>query len=311
MNYQELIKQTALADERYVVMTAENRAVIRDLPAVLGNRFIDTGITEQNMIGMAAGLALRGRIPICHALATFLIYRAFEFVRTDVGIGNLPVKLSSWIPGFLSDGNGPTHQAIEDVSLMRGIPGMTVFCPSDEQDMLRMLPEIWASPHPAYVRLITRPATYTHEKFSTGKAEIINEGTDVTILVYGLLFEQALKATEILKKKGLSVGLINLRSLKPVDEQAILKAAAQSELLVTLEDHMLTGGLFSIVAEILLKNETTAQVLPFALNEKWFKPALLNDVLAYEGFTAAQIADKILDKLKTKKKMEEVILSQN
>lgn len=311
MNYQELIKQTALADERYVVMTAENRAVIRDLPAVLGNRFIDTGITEQNMIGMAAGLALRGRIPICHALATFLIYRAFEFVRTDVGIGNLPVKLSSWIPGFLSDGNGPTHQAIEDVSLMRGIPGMTVFCPADEQDMLSMLPEIWASPHPAYVRLITRPATYTHEKFSTGKAEIINEGADVTILVYGLLFEQALKATEILKKKGLSVGLINLRSLKPVDEQAILKAAAQNELLVTLEDHMLTGGLFSIVAEILLKNETTARVLPFALNDKWFKPALLNDVLAYEGFTAIQIADKILDKLKTKKKTEEVILSQN
>jgi transketolase len=311
MSYQELIKQTALADERYVVMTAENRAVIRDLPAVLGNRFIDTGITEQNMIGMAAGLALRGRIPICHALATFLIYRAFEFVRTDIGIGHLPVKLSSWIPGFLSDGNGPTHQAIEDVSLMRGIPGMTVFCPADEQDMLSMLPEIWASPHPAYVRLITRPGVYKHEAFSTGKAEIISEGADVTLLTYGLLFEESFKATEILKNKGLKVGLINLRSLKPVDEQAILKAAAESELLVTIEDHLLTGGLFSIIAEILLKNNTTAQVLPFALNEKWFRPALLNDVLAYEGFTASQIAEKILDKLKKRKNKEEIILSRN
>ena len=86
--YQELIKETALADERYVVMTAENRAVVRELPPLLGNRFIDTGITEQTMIGMAAGLALRGRIPVCHALAPFLIYRAYEFVRTDVGIAH-------------------------------------------------------------------------------------------------------------------------------------------------------------------------------------------------------------------------------
>ncbi len=300
MNYQELIKQTALADERYVVMTAENRAVIRDLPAVLGARFIDTGITEQNMIGMAAGLALRGRIPVCHALATFLIYRAYEFVRTDVGIGKLPVKLSSWIAGFLSDGNGPTHQAIEDVALMRGIPGMTVFCPADEKDMLAMLPEIWASPYPAYVRLNTRPAVIEHAPFETGKAEIISEGNDVTLLVYGMLFEQAYKAADMLKEKGISVGLINLRSLKPVDENAILKAAAQSKLLVTVEDHFLTGGLYSIVAEIFLKNRTTANVLPFALNEKWFRPGLLSEVLNYEGFTGEQIAAKILEKLNDK-----------
>lgn len=304
MSYQELIKKTALADERYVVMTAENRAVIRDLPPILGNRFIDVGITEQNMIGMAAGLALRGRIPVCHALATFLIYRAYEFVRTDVGIAHLPVKLSSWIPGFLSDGNGPTHQAIEDVALMRTIPGMTVFCPADEQDMLAMLPEIWASPDPAYVRLINKPAVYNHEAFKTGKAEVISEGEDVTIISYGLLFEQSFKAKEILEAKGVKVGLLNLRSLKPVDEQALLKVAAKSSLLITVEDHLLTGGLYSILAEVLLKNKTTADVLPMALNEKWFKPALLPEVLKHEGFTAEQIAEKILDRLKgtTKKK---------
>jgi len=300
MNYQELMKQTALADERFVVMTAENRAVIRDLPAVLGPRFIDTGITEQNMIGMAAGLALRGRIPVCHALATFLIYRAYEFVRTDVGIGKLPVKLSSWIAGFLSDGNGPTHQAIEDVALMRTIPGMTVFCPADEQDMIAMLPEIWASPFPAYVRLNTRPSVVQHQPFKSGKAEIISEGADVTMLVYGMLFEQAYKAKEILEAQGLSVGLINMRSLKPVDEETILKVAANSGLLVTIEDHFLTGGLYSIIAEIFLKHQTTANVLPFALNERWFRPGLLSEVLNYEGFTAAQIAAKISEKLKEK-----------
>ncbi|MEQ1743991.1 MAG: transketolase C-terminal domain-containing protein [Saprospiraceae bacterium] len=293
MNYQELIKQTALADERIVVMTAENRAVVRDLPPILGPRFIDVGIAEQTMIGAAAGLALRGRIPICHALAPFLIYRAYEFVRTDVGIAHLPVKLSSWIAGFLSDGNGPTHQAIEDVALMRTIPGMTVFCPADEADMLAMLPAIWSSPDPAYVRLIVRKTDFQHTPFEIGKAEIVTAGTDVTLLVYGYLFEEARQAAKILEKKGLSVGLINMRSLKPVDEQAILHAAATSRRLVTIEDHLLTGGLYSIVAETLLRHRQTADVLPLALQEKWFKPGRLPDVLEHEGFTARQIAHKI------------------
>ena len=129
MTYENLIRETALADDRLMVLTAENRALIRTLPPILEGRFLDTGITEQTLIGAAAGLALRGRIPVVHILACFMTMRAFEFIRTDVGIPHLPVKFSGFVPGFLSDGNGPTHQAIEDVSLMRGIPGMTVFAP--------------------------------------------------------------------------------------------------------------------------------------------------------------------------------------
>src|SRR5215475_12524824 len=106
MTYEELLTQTALEDERIVVMTAENRALVRNIPKVLGNRFIDTGITEQTMVGVAAGLALRGRIPVAHALATFLTMRAFEFIRTDVGIPSLPVKIVGWVPGFMSESNG-------------------------------------------------------------------------------------------------------------------------------------------------------------------------------------------------------------
>ena len=294
MTYEELLTETALADERFIVMTAENRALVRNIPGKLGNRFIDTGITEQTMIGAAAGLALRGRIPVVHALASFLTMRAFEFVRTDAGIPNLPLKLSSFIPGFLSDGNGPTHQAVEDISLMRGIPNMTVFAPADEQDLVEMLPHIWACPNPSYVRINTRKTGHQHTPFKWGKAEVVSEGDDITILTYGLLFEQALVAVEILKNEGLSVGLVNLRSLKPVDEHAILQATQGSSITVTLEDHFLTGGLYSIVAEVLLKHNVTANVLPFALNEKWFKPSLLPNVLEYEGFTGKQIAEKIL-----------------
>ncbi len=293
MSYEELLTREALADERFVVMTAENRALVRNIHAHLGSRFIDTGITEQTMIGAAAGLALRGRIPVVHALASFLSMRAFEFVRTDAGIPNLPLKLSSFIPGFLSDGNGPTHQAIEDISLMRGIPNMTVFAPADEDDLVKMLPQIWNYPSPSYVRINTRKTEYVHAPFQWGKAEVISGGTDVTILTYGLLFEQTLEAVNILKEEGLSVGLVNMRSLKPVDEHAILNAA-KSNLLVTVEDHFLTGGLYSIIAEVLLKHQATARVLPFALNEKWFKPSLLPNVLQNEGFTGKQIAEKIL-----------------
>ncbi|MCC8423535.1 transketolase family protein [Mucilaginibacter sp. UR6-11] len=293
MSYEELLTETALADERFIVMTAENRALVRNLPALLGRRFIDTGITEQTMVGAAAGLALRGRTPIVHALTAFLTMRAFEFVRTDVGIANLPVKLSGFIPGLLSDANGPTHQAIEDVALMRGIPNMTVFAPADEDDLVKMLPFIWQSDEPAYTRINTRKTTYQHGDYIPGKAEVISTGTDVTILTYGLLFEQALVAVEILKDEGLSVGLTNMRNLKPVDEQAILDATT-SNLVVTLEDHFLTGGLYTIVAETLLKHQQNAAVLPFALNDSWFRPALLPDVLQNEGFTGKQIAERIL-----------------
>lgn len=308
MTYEELLTETALANEQVVVMTAENRALVRNLPGILGKRFIDTGITEQTMIGAAAGLALRGRIPVVHALTAFLTMRAFEFVRTDVGIANLPVKLSGFIPGFLSDGNGPTHQAIEDISLMRGIPNMTVFAPADEDDLVKMLPAIWQSAQPAYTRINTRKSSYQHADYVPGKAEIIAEGSDVTILTYGLLFEQALIAVEILRAEGLSVGLVNMRSLKPVDEQAILDAA-KSNLLVTLEDHFLTGGLYSIVAEVLLKHRQTANVLPFALEERWFKPALLPDVLQHEGFTGKQIAEKILG-YRTTSEQPEILLTE-
>lgn len=294
MTYEELLIEMALADERFVVMTAENRALVRNVPAALGPRFIDTGITEQTLVGMAAGLALRGRIPIIHALAPFLTMRAFEFIRTDVGIAHLPVKLSGYIPGFLSDGNGPTHQSIEDVAIMRGIPGMEVYCPADEDDLVRILPAVWSSKAPSYVRVNHKKGNYTHEPFTRGKAEVVREGTDITLLVYGFLFGNAWQAAALLEKEGLSVGLINMRSLKPVDEEAILRSVQNSRMLVTIEDHLLTGGLYSIVAETLLKHRVTATVLPLALKERWFKPGLLNDVLETEGFTAERIAATVL-----------------
>jgi transketolase len=294
MSYEEALTEIALADERYVVMTAENRAAIRNLPSALGERFIDTGITEQAMIGAAAGLALRDRIPVVHALAAFLTMRSFEFIRTDVGMPCLPVKLVSGVPGFLSSANGPTHQALEDVSLMRGIPNVHIFCPADEQDLVIGLRSVLGSPNPFYIRHNPLPAAIEHDlRFKIARAEVISDGTDVSILVYGMLFGQACQARHTLEAEGFSVRLINLRTVKPIDERAILRAARETSLVVTLEDHFLTGGLFSIVSELLVRHRVTANVLPIALPDRWFKPASLDDVLEHEGFTGRQIAERI------------------
>ena len=298
MTYEDLIFELIKKDDRYMIMTSENRSAMRNITTKIKNNFIDTGITEQTLIGMAAGLALRGRIPIVHALATFLTMRAFEFIRTDVGIGNLPVKIVGAVPGFLSDGNGPTHQAIEDVSIMRGIPNVNVFCPADEDDMLKCLPKIFEYPSPFYIRYNNTKPIVEHSKYEFGKAEIFGEGKDVAILVYGFLFRQAFKAKEILESNRISVRLINIRTPKPIDESTILQAVDECKLIVTIEDHFITGGLYTILAEVLLRNKKTANVLPFAFMNKWFRPGLLNDVLEYEGFTAEQISEKILSELK-------------
>lgn len=300
MTYEDVLEQIASENDRLIVMTAENRAAIRNLPGKLGGRFIDVGICEQTMIGAAAGLALRGRIPVTHALASFLTLRAFEFVRTDVGIGNLPVKLVGGVPGFLSDANGPTHQAIEDISIMRGIPGMCVFSPADAEDMVIGLRTVIESESPFYIRHNPTPAIVEHDRnFEIGKAEIFGDGTDVALIVHGFLFREAYRAKELLEAAGHSVRLLNLRTVKPVDEAAIMAAARETGLLVTIEDHFLTGGLFSILGEMLLQHGTSAKVLPLALPDRWFKPALLNDVLEHEGFTARQIAEKIEARLAT------------
>ncbi len=298
MTYEEKLAQLCAHNSNLMILTAENRAAIRSLPAMIGNRFIDFGIAEQTMIGAAAGLALRGRIPLVHALAAFLTMRAFEFIRTDVGIATLPVKLIGGVPGFLSDGNGPTHQAIEDISLMRSIPGMQIFCPADSDELVNGLSYIIKSQNPCYVRFNACSPIVKHSlPFVFGISEKITEGSDITILTYGFLLEQALIAQEYLEKSGVSVRLINLRSLHPIDETSILRAAKETDILVTIEDHFLTGGLCSILSEILVRNQIITRVIPIALEHRWFTPGLLRDVLEHEGFTGKQLSLRILAKL--------------
>lgn len=303
-NYEELLRELSSRDDRIVAMTAENRGPFRGLSVELGKRMIDVGIAEQTLIGMAAGLALAGKIPVVHAFSTFMTMRAFEFIRTDIGLPRLPVKLIGSANGILSEANGPTHQALEDIGLMRGIPNVNIFCPADAEDLNIGMPAILESPEPFYVRYTNRAPVYKHaEEFRIGKAESISVGSDITFLTYGALFTETFEAVEALKQKGYSVGLLNVRTLKPIDTEAITIAAASSKLLVTVEDHFLTGGLFSIVAEVMAISNVSTNIFPIAFKDRWFKPALMKDVLEYEKLRGEDIAERAeaqFNKLKQK-----------
>lgn len=297
--YEELLMQHAKKSDELIVITAENRAHLRNVPPLLGDRFIDVGIAEQTMIGMAAGMAVRGRTVVTHALASFITMRAYEFIRDDVGITNAPVLMVGMVPGILSDGNGPTHQAIEDVAIMRGIPNIGVFCPADMEEFVEGMDYLLTDGKPYYVRYIGMPPSFKHtEPFIPGMAEVIHasdgEDADISILTYGYMSRIACTVVPLLEAKDLRVRVIHMRTLKPVDEQRIIAELTHSHLVVTLEDHLITGGLYSIVGEVLLRNhpKTHARVLPIALST-WFKPGRIQEVLAHEGLDAVSLAARI------------------
>jgi transketolase len=203
------------------------------------------------------------------------------------------------VPGVLSDGNGPTHQAIEDVAIMRGIPNIGVFCPCDIDEFVEGMDYLITDGRPYYVRYIGMPASFVHtEPFIPGVAEVLHTSdaaeSDVTILTYGYMCRIAHAVIPLLEAKDIRVRLVNMRTLKPVDERRIIEELQQSQVVVTLEDHLSTGGLFSIVAEVLLRNhpEHHARVLPIALSS-WFKPGRLQEVLAHEGLDPIAIAARI------------------
>jgi transketolase len=304
MAYEKILENFCRKYPDTIILTAENRALIRNLPSILGPRFVDTGITEQTMIGMAAGLALQGRKVICHALATFLTMRAFEFIRTDIGIPGLPVKLTGYIPGILSDANGPTHQALEDVALMLGIPKMEVYCPADAEDMDCMLEALWESPRPAYLRAVHLSSGLSHAPYEPGKAEWYRtpDNAKIVFLVSGFLFTETVKAADILQAQGVSVAIVNIRSLRPLDEESLLRVFGNYPRVICVEDHFRQGGLYSVVAEWLLQHpelyhtwlQKGGMLDSFSFQDSWFRPALLRDVLEYHGLSAHKMAEKVL-----------------
>jgi transketolase len=225
--------------------------------------------------------------------------RGFEFIRTDIGIGNLPVILVGGVPGLLSDGNGPTHQAIEDIGLMRGIPGMSVAAPCDEVELLAAVSTAVKCGGPCYIRYYDASPTFEHvSDYQFGKAEMIGDpDADIAIATYGLLVSEAVRAQVLLRSSGVNACVLNMRTIAPLDEPLLLRWANSNRLLVVLEDHFQTGGLFCAIAERLALAHLPANLLPINLKNHWFSPGQLEQVLQVTGLSAARITAAILAQL--------------
>jgi transketolase len=221
------------------------------------NRFFDIGIAEQDMIGTAAGLALGGKIPFATTYGVFIAGRAWDQIRTTVCYSNLNVKIVGAHGGISVGPDGATHQALEDIALMRVLPYMRVIVPCDAIEAKKATIAVAGVNGPCYLRFAreaTPVFTENQDVFEIGKANVLKEGSDVTIIACGPIVYEALLACEQLTGAGISVRVINMHTIKPLDETAVLKAAVETGAIITAEEHQVAGGLGSAVAEFLVKN---------------------------------------------------------
>ncbi len=222
------------------------------------DRFFNVGVAEQNLVGLAAGLSLSGLVPFASSFAMFLSGRAWEVVRNSIVYPGLNVKLVASHGGITVGEDGASHQCIEDFAIMRAIPTMRVLVPSDYEEIKQMIPAVAAMKGPCYIRVsrastpvLPRPAGY---KFQIGKGELRRDGKDVTIIACGVMVIEADLAAEKLAKQGIQAAVINMASLKPIDEKMILAYAKKTGAIVTSEEHNVIGGLGSAVAEVVSGN---------------------------------------------------------
>lgn len=219
------------------------------------DRFFMEGVSEQHVVGMAAGLAMEGFIPYVNTIATFLTRRCYEQVAVDLCIHDLPVRLIANGGGYVYAPLGPTHQAIEDIAIMRALPNMTVVCPADAEEMTRFMDATLDWPHPIYIRLgkggdpvVTKP----EHGFEIGKGYMLREQGDVLLVGTGVATTRALGAAEALAAEGIECRVLHLPTVKPLDTDMILAQASTAKLVVTVEEHVKIGGLGSAVADCLL-----------------------------------------------------------
>jgi len=218
------------------------------------DRFFNVGIAEQNLMGTAAGLAAAGKIPFASTFAMFAAGRAFEQIRNSICYPRLNVKIAATHAGLTVGEDGASHQAIEDISLMRTLPGMTVVVPADAAETRQVI--AWAAEYkgPVYIRLgrMSVPDVFGEDyRFTLGKAALLAEGADLTIIACGVMVAPARRAADELTQAGLSARVLNMATIKPIDRDAVVKAAAETGAIVTCEEHSVIGGLGSAVAEVL------------------------------------------------------------
>ena len=260
------------------------------------NRFFNIGIAEPNMIDMAAGFASTGKIAFCHSFAMFTAGRGYDQVRNSVAYPHLNVKVIGSHAGLTVGEDGATHQCIEDLSLMRTIPGMVVLCPCDANEAREAVKAMIAYDGPCFMRtgrtaLETVTDGFSNYKFEIGKGVTLVEGSDVTIIATGLMVQESLKAVELLKAEGISARLIDMHTIKPLDRELVIKAAKETGAIVTAEEHNIIGGLGSAVCEAIC-DECPIPVVRVGVQDEFGRSGEAGALLKLYGLTPENVAEK-------------------
>lgn len=257
--YTNKIIEMAEKDERIVLLDADLMKASKAIAfrSTYPERTVDLGVAEANMIGVAAGLAASGKIPFTHSFTPFATRRCYDQVTISVAYSKLPLKMMGSDPGVSAELNGGTHMSFEDVGIMRNLPGMTIFEPVDTVMLEAAMEQVVAHEGPVYTRLFRKQteAIFTEGiDFKLGRGILMEEGSDVTIVATGIMVKEAKDAAAQLRAEGFSVRLINIHTIKPLDEKIIIEAAKETGAIVTAENHNIINGLGSAVAEVLVEN---------------------------------------------------------
>lgn len=284
-------------NENVVVLTADLAGATKTslFEKEFPDRFINVGIAEQNMIGISAGLATTGKIPFASTFAMFAAGRAYDQIRNSVAYPKLNVKICGTHAGVTVGEDGATHQMLEDLSLMRSIPNMTVLCTSDDVQTKWAIKEMAKIDGPVYIRLarVATPVIYDeNQKFEIGKMVQIGDGTDATVFATGVEVAEALKAKEELEKENINIRVVDVHTIKPIDREMIIKCAKETKKLITIEDHSVIGGLGTAVCEV-LSEEYPTKVVRMGMQDKFGKSGKAEQLLKYFKLDSQAIIEEI------------------
>ncbi len=295
--YGEALKQLAVDNPNIVVLDADlsKSTMTAEFKKVSPERFINVGIAEQNLIGTAAGLSLIGKVPFASSFAMFAAGRAFEIIRNTVAYPKFNVKIAATHAGLTVGEDGASHQAIEDLSLMRSIPNMVVLNPADGVEAKKAVIAAANYNGPVYIRLGRAAVEEIFDDnydFQIGKGVELVNGNDATIIATGIMVEKALKAAEILKADGINARVINIHTIKPIDTELIIKAAKETKRIVTAEEHSIIGGLGSAVLET-ISEECPVPVIRIGVKDTFGESGKPNELLEKYGLTEKEIVEAV------------------
>ena len=295
-SYGEELAKLGEDNEKIVVLDADLSSATKTgiFAEKFPDRFINVGIAEQNLMGIAAGLSTFGKIPFASTFAVFAAGRAYEQIRNSIAYSNLNVKICATHAGITVGEDGATHQMLEDLSLMRTLPNMTVMCTSDDIQTKWAVREIAKINGPVYLRLcrMATPIIYdVTQQFEIGKGVQIGEGKDASIIATGVTVAEALKAQKILKEKSINVRVIDIHTIKPIDKELIVKCAKETKRIITVEDHNIIGGLGSAVCEV-LSEEYPTKVERMGIPDCFGRSGKAEELLHYYKIDCDAIVEK-------------------